>query len=78
MVVLDPELKSRKDGGGDESRYSLQLNALGDGNLQDGEFAGLEREDGEKEETEHEADGGSHIACRKDEHSVPSTHYMQL
>lgn len=27
--------------------------------LQDGEFAGLEREDGEKEETEHEADGGT-------------------
>lgn len=64
--------------GESRSRCSLQLNVLGGGNLQDGEFAGLEREDGEKEETEHETYGGAQVACRKNEHSIPPTYYTRL
>lgn len=47
------------------------------GNLQDREFAGLERQDGEQEETYHETDGGAQITCAEDEHTVPPTHYTQ-
>jgi hypothetical protein len=60
--------------GDSRSRCSLQLNVLGEGNLQDGEFTGLERKDGKEEETKHETDGGAQVTCRKDEHSIPSTY----
>lgn len=46
--------------------------------LQDGKFARLEREDREKEETEHEADGSAEITSSKDEHPIPSAYYSDF
>jgi hypothetical protein len=64
--------------GGKSIKMQPQLDVLGGSNLQNGEFAGLEREDGEKEEAEHETDGGAQVTCREDEHSIPSTYYTRL
>lgn len=42
--------------------------------LQDGEFSGLEREDWEEEETDHEAYGCTQVTGTEDEHAIPTTH----
>lgn len=50
------------------------LMALREGNLQNSEFAGLEREDWKQEEADHKADGGAQVTSAKDEHPIPTTH----
>lgn len=63
-----------KGGWGRKRKMQKGLMALKGGNLQNSEFAGLEREDWKEEEADHKADGGAQVTGAKDEHPIPTTH----
>ena len=47
-------------------------------NLQNGEFAGFQRQHREEKKAKKEANGGTKVACHKYEHPIPSTYCISL